>query len=172
MSKNSKSKGASSSKLVIVLYVIAAIMAAMFIYATITSIQYIISYAASYGVTAAAMMGQGIQYVLTSSISYLAYAVIIFAGAKVLAAVKCTASADTPVEAAEAPAALTAAKSDVKEATEKPAEDNGTAKDDSATQDDSAAKDDMAAENNSAAEAEEEAKEDESDESEEKASHK
>ena len=71
-------KKGKSSVIVKVMYILAAVFAAAGVYMAITNAIYISSYAATYGISVGAMMGDAIQYVLTGSLEYVAYAVIIF----------------------------------------------------------------------------------------------
>lgn len=80
-SKAAQTKG-KTSVLVVVLYVIAAILAGVFCWMLYASIQYINSYMASYGMSFADMASDSVQYVMSQSLNYLIYALIIFVLAK------------------------------------------------------------------------------------------
>ena len=82
MRSNNSGAKAKTSALVIVLYVIAAILAAIFCWSLYMGIVYINNYMASYGMSFADMAGDGVQYVMNQSLSYLIYALLIFAAAK------------------------------------------------------------------------------------------
>ncbi|NLD19499.1 MAG: hypothetical protein GX663_04540 [Clostridiales bacterium] len=84
MRKKSNISNTGRSGLVTLLYVVSAVMAALFVYALYSSIMYIVNYAASYGVSVSDMMGDSIQYILLNSFSWLAYATIIFGITKCL----------------------------------------------------------------------------------------
>lgn len=99
MSTGKVSSKGKSSKLVTVMYVAAALMAALFIYMAVTAVTYINNYAASYGLGFSDMLGDGIQYVLSSSVNYLVYGLILFALGKILDTLqkgKCEAAEEVP----------------------------------------------------------------------------
>lgn len=99
MSTGKVSSKGKSSKLVTVMYVAAALMAAMFIYMAVSAVTYINNYAASYGLGFGDMLGDGIQYILSSSVNYLVYGLILFALGKILDILqkgKCEAAEEQP----------------------------------------------------------------------------
>lgn len=79
--KTKKSKGAGLAK---GLYVIAAVLAVIFVYMLVVNIMYITSYGTSYGMVFADMWQEAVQYVVTGSISYLVYAVLVFSAGKIM----------------------------------------------------------------------------------------
>ena len=83
-----KTKKGKSSVIVKVMYIIAAVFAAVCVYMAIVNAMYISSYAATYGISVSAMMGDAVQYVLTGSVEYLAYAVVIFGIGKIMSMIQ------------------------------------------------------------------------------------
>lgn len=71
------------SGLQLAMYICAGVLAIIFIIMTVSSVQYITEYCASYGVTFGDMLGEGLKYILTQSVSYLVYAGIFFALGKI-----------------------------------------------------------------------------------------
>ena len=67
-----------------VMYAASALLAVIFIYMLIEAITYIGDYMASYGMAFGDMWSDAIQYVLSSSISYLVFALLLFAAGKIL----------------------------------------------------------------------------------------
>lgn len=67
-----------------IMYAASALLAVIFIYMLIEAITYIGDYMASYGMAFGDMWSDAIQYVLSSSISYLVFALLLFAAGKIL----------------------------------------------------------------------------------------
>lgn len=67
-----------------VMYAASALLAVIFIYMLIEAIAYIGDYMASYGMAFGDMWSDAIQYVLSSSISYLVFALLLFAAGRIL----------------------------------------------------------------------------------------
>ena len=67
-----------------IMYAASALLAVIFIYMLIEAIAYIGDYMASYGMAFGDMWSDAIQYVLSSSISYLVFALLLFAAGKIL----------------------------------------------------------------------------------------
>ncbi len=67
-----------------VLYLIAAVLAVVFVYMLYVNIMYINSYAASYGMMFSDMWQEAVQYVVTGSIAYFVYAVLVFSAGKMI----------------------------------------------------------------------------------------
>lgn len=84
MEKKNKIVKSKASGLVKTLYVIAALLMAICIYMIVINILYIRSYAESYGVTVSSMMMDAVQYVITGSISYFIYGVLVFSAGKII----------------------------------------------------------------------------------------
>lgn len=76
-----KSKGSGLVKL---MYIISAVLAVIFVYMLIVNIMYISSYAASYGMKFSDMWQEAVQYIVTGSVSYFVYAVLVFSAGKVI----------------------------------------------------------------------------------------
>lgn len=98
-----------------VLYVIAALMAVIFVYMVISNISYMNAYLATYRMTFSEMWMDTIQYVITGSISYLVYAILIFCAGKIIGMLSAGGeAAEDAIPAAdgssEAPAEETGAK--------------------------------------------------------------
>ena len=68
-----------------VLYVIAALLAIVFIYMIYYNVTYMQSYLELYGMEFSDMATDAVQYVLAGSVSYLAYAVLVFCAGKIIA---------------------------------------------------------------------------------------
>ena len=73
-----------NGKLSIVLYAVAAVLAVIFVYMLIVNIMYISSYTVSYGMTFSDMWQEAVQYIVTGSVSYFVYAVLVFAAGKII----------------------------------------------------------------------------------------
>ena len=83
--KNEKVKArGKASALVTALYVIAAVLMVIFIYMIIVNAMYIKSYADGYGIEVSDMLFDAIQYVVTGSISYFVYGLLVFCAAKII----------------------------------------------------------------------------------------
>lgn len=67
-----------------IMYAASALLAVIFIYMLIEAIAYIGDYMASYGMAFGDMWSDAIQYVLSSSISYLVFALLLFAAGKII----------------------------------------------------------------------------------------
>lgn len=84
MSTGKDSAKGKSSKLAVVMYVGAVVSAVIAIYMVVTSVSYINGYAASYGMGFGDMWADGIQYILTNSVSYIVYALVLLGLGKIL----------------------------------------------------------------------------------------
>lgn len=84
MKKEKTSSKGRASGLVIALYVIAAILMAVWIYMIIVNVIYINNYAASYGISVSDMKMDAFQYVVTGSISYFVYGLLVFCAGKLI----------------------------------------------------------------------------------------
>lgn len=76
-----KKKGSGFAKF---LYVVAAVLTVIFVYMLIVNIMYISSYAASYGMSFTDMWQEAVQYIVTGSVSYFVYAVLVFSAGKII----------------------------------------------------------------------------------------
>lgn len=72
------------SKIALVLYIVAALLGVMFIYTVISNVSYVSSYASGYGMSVSDMLGQAVSYVLTNSLTWLVYGILVFASARIL----------------------------------------------------------------------------------------
>lgn len=72
------------SKIALVLYIVAALLGVMFIYTVISNVSYVSSYASGYGMSISDMLGQAVSYVLTNSLTWLVYGILVFASARIL----------------------------------------------------------------------------------------
>lgn len=84
MSKEKDTAKGKKSKLVLILYIAAALMGVMFIYMLITSTMYINNYTASYGMSVGDMWSDAMQYILTSSVNYLVFALVLVGIGRIL----------------------------------------------------------------------------------------
>lgn len=84
MEKQKKSAKGRASGLVKALYVIAAILMLVWVYMIIVNIIYIKNYTATYGISVSDMMMDSVQYVITGSISYFIYGVLVFCAGKII----------------------------------------------------------------------------------------
>ena len=84
MSTEKDSAKVKMSKLVLLFYIFAALMGVMFIYMFIAGVSYINNYTASYGMSFSDMWADAIQYILSSSVNYLVFAMILLGIGKVL----------------------------------------------------------------------------------------
>ncbi len=84
MNDEMKKSVGKASPLVKALYVISAVLMAIFVYMVIVNAMYISNYAASYGVSVSDMMFDAIQYVITGSISYFVYGALIFCAGRII----------------------------------------------------------------------------------------
>ncbi len=76
--------GSKKSKFVIVLYVITGIITAYGAYMIYYTINYIKDYYASYGTAVSDDLANVIQYIITNSVIYFVYALLLFTGARIL----------------------------------------------------------------------------------------
>lgn len=82
---NTGKKGSGLAKF---LYVVAAVLAVIFVYMLIVNIMYISSYTVSYGMSFSDMWQEAVQYIVTGSVSYFVYAVLVFAIGKIVSIVQ------------------------------------------------------------------------------------
>ena len=84
MKKEKTTANGRASGLVKALYVIAAILMLVWVYMIIVNIMYINNYTATYGISVSDMMMDSVQYVVTGSISYFIYGVLVFCAGKII----------------------------------------------------------------------------------------
>ena len=84
MSNGTNSANGKTSKLVLILYIAAGVLGALFIYMFIYAINYINSYVSSYGMSFGDMWMDAIQYIINGSINYLVFGLLVFAAVKIL----------------------------------------------------------------------------------------
>lgn len=84
MSTGKDSAKVKMSKLVLLFYIFAALMGVMFIYMFIAGVMYINNYTASYGMSFTDMWADAVRYILSSSVSYLVFALVLLGIGKVL----------------------------------------------------------------------------------------
>lgn len=84
MKKEKTTVNGRASGLVKALYVIAAILMLVWVYMIIVNIMYINNYTATYGISVSDMMMDSVQYVVTGSISYFIYGVLVFCAGKII----------------------------------------------------------------------------------------
>ena len=84
MSNGTNPANGKTSKLVLILYIAAGVLGALFIYMFIYAINYINSYVSSYGMSFGDMWMDAIQYIINGSINYLAVGLLMFAAGKIL----------------------------------------------------------------------------------------
>ena len=84
MSNGTNPANGKTSKLVLILYIAAGVLGALFIYMFIYAINYINSYVSSYGMSFGDMWMDAIQYIINSSINYLVFGLLMFAAGKIL----------------------------------------------------------------------------------------
>ena len=84
MSNGTNSVNGKTSKLVLILYIAAGVLGALFIYMFIYAINYINSYVSSYGMSFGDMWMDAIQYIINGSINYLVFGLLVFAAGKIL----------------------------------------------------------------------------------------
>ena len=82
--KREKNGNNGRSVIAKIMYAASALLAVIFIYMLIEAITYIGDYMASYGMAFGDMWSDAIQYVLSSSISYLVFALLLFAAGKII----------------------------------------------------------------------------------------
>ena len=84
MSNGTNSANGKTSKLVLILYIAAGVLGALFIYMFIYAINYINSYVSSYGMSFGDMWMDAIQYIINGSINYLVFGLLVFAAGQIL----------------------------------------------------------------------------------------
>ena len=84
MSNGTNPANGKTSKLVLILYIAAGVLGALFIYMFIFAINYINSYVSSYGMSFGDMWMDAIQYIINGSINYLVFGLLVFAAGKIL----------------------------------------------------------------------------------------
>ena len=84
MSNGTNPANGKPSKLVLILYIAAGVLGALFIYMFIYAINYINSYVSSYGMSFGDMWMDAIQYIINGSINYLVFGLLMFAAGKIL----------------------------------------------------------------------------------------
>ena len=84
MSNGTNPANGKTSKLVLILYIAAGVLGALFIYMFIYAINYINSYVSSYGMSFGDMWIDAIQYIINGSINYLVFGLLMFAAGKIL----------------------------------------------------------------------------------------
>ena len=84
MSNGTNPANGKTSKLVLILYIAAGVLGALFIYMFIYAINYINSYVSSYGMSFGDMWMDAIQYIINGSINYLVFGLLMFATGKIL----------------------------------------------------------------------------------------
>ena len=84
MSNGTNPANGKTSKLVLILYIAAGVLGALFIYMFIYAINYINSYVSSYGMSFGDMWMDAIQYIINGSINYLVFGHLMFAAGKIL----------------------------------------------------------------------------------------
>ena len=84
MSNGTNPANGKTSKLVLILYIAAGVLGALFIYMFIYAINYINSYVSSYGMSFGDMWMDAIQCIINGSINYLVFGLLMFAAGKIL----------------------------------------------------------------------------------------
>ena len=84
MSNGTNPANGKTSKLVLILYIAAGVLGALFIYMFIYAINYINSYVSSYGMSFGDMWMDAIQTIINGSINYLVFGLLVFAAGKIL----------------------------------------------------------------------------------------
>ncbi len=84
MSNGTNPANGKTSKLVLILYIAAGVLGALFICMFIYAINYINSYVSSYGMSFGDMWMDAIQYIINGSINYLVFGLLMFAAGKIL----------------------------------------------------------------------------------------
>ena len=84
MSNGTNPANGKTSKLVLILYIAAGVLGALFISMFIYAINYINSYVSSYGMSFGDMWMDAIQYIINGSINYLVFGLLVFAAGKIL----------------------------------------------------------------------------------------
>lgn len=84
MSNGTNPANGKTSKLVLILYIAAGVLGALFTYMFIYAINYINSYVSSYGMSFSDMWMDAIQTIINGSINYLVFGLLVFAAGKIL----------------------------------------------------------------------------------------
>lgn len=84
MSNGTNPANGKTSKLVLILYIAAGVLGALFIYMFVYAINYINSYVSSYGMSFGDMWMNAIQTIINGSINYLVFGLLVFAAGKIL----------------------------------------------------------------------------------------
>ena len=84
MSNGTNPANGKTSKLVLILYIAAGVLGALFIYMFIYAINYINSYVSSYGMSFSDMWMDAIQTIINGSINYLVFGLLVFAAGRIL----------------------------------------------------------------------------------------
>lgn len=84
MSNGTNPANGKTSKLVLILYIAAGVLGALFIYMFVYAINYINSYVSSYGMSFGDMWMDAIQTIINGSINYLVFGLLVFAVGKIL----------------------------------------------------------------------------------------
>ncbi|MFQ7012248.1 MAG: hypothetical protein ACLRTA_06910 [Clostridia bacterium] len=84
MSNGTNPANGKTSKLVLILYIAAGVLGALFIYMFVYAINYINSYVSSYGMSFGDMWMDAIQTIINGSINYLVFGLLVFAAGKIL----------------------------------------------------------------------------------------
>ena len=122
MSNGTNPANGKTSKLVLILYIAAGVLGALFIYMFIYAINYINSYVSSYGMSFGDMWMDAIQYIINGSINYLVFGLLMFAAGKILDTVqKKSGENHASVEAPAAESVTVNVIEEVKDEKEEPA---------------------------------------------------
>ena len=122
MSNGTNPANGKTSKLVLILYIAAGVLGALFIYMFIYAINYINSYVSSYGMSFGDMWMDAIQYIINGSINYLVFGLLVFAAGKILDTVqKKSGENHASVEAPAAESVTVNVLEEVKDEKEEPA---------------------------------------------------
>ena len=87
------------SKLSVTFYVIACILLVYAVYSMFSTVSYLNTYFTTYGTSIGANLGDAIPYIISNSIVYLVYAVLVFMGAVIFDAVRALDPANCLTEA-------------------------------------------------------------------------
>lgn len=100
MEKKNRAVKAKKSGLVKALYVLSIVLMVIWVYMIVVNIMYIRNYAASYGMTVSSMMMDSVQYVITGTISYFIYGVLVFCAGKIISLIQnnCSGTCSQPAE--------------------------------------------------------------------------
>ena len=69
-------------------YILASVLLAVAVFMCITSVQYILSYLTSYGMSFADMWSDSVQYLISGCVPYLVYAILVFCAGRMLGIVQ------------------------------------------------------------------------------------